>query len=119
MMENNWENFLKNLGEWRGSFTSISVEGKLLDSTSSILNLEGFENNQLVKLRLRRFGPGGYDEPPVSDYAQEYRFIGGQNVFFDTGAFSKRKMDLAIQFTPRSQESLASNYDVLLIIVGF
>ncbi|WP_228039196.1 DUF3598 family protein [Dolichospermum sp. LEGE 00240] len=23
-MTSNWENFLKNLGEWRGSFTKIS-----------------------------------------------------------------------------------------------
>ncbi|MFM7192861.1 MAG: DUF3598 family protein, partial [Microcystaceae cyanobacterium] len=22
-MENNWQNFLKNLGEWRGSFTRV------------------------------------------------------------------------------------------------
>ena len=95
MMENNWENFLKNLGEWRGSFTSVSVEGELLDSTPSILNLEGFDNNQLVKFRLRRFGPGGYEEPPTSDYTQEYRSIGGQNVFFDTGAFSKGSLQLA------------------------
>ena len=95
MMENNWANFLKNLGEWQGSFTSVSLEGELLNSTPSILNLEGLENNQLVKFRLRRFGPGGYSEPPVSDYAQEYRSIGRQNIFFETGAFSKGSLQLA------------------------
>lgn len=94
-MENNWQNFLKNLGEWQGSFTQISPEGELLDSTPSILSLEGLENNQLVRFRLRRFGPNGYTEPPVSDYSQEYRSLGRQIIFFETGAFSKGSLQLA------------------------
>jgi hypothetical protein len=67
----------------------------LLDSTPSILNLEGFENNQLVRFRLRRFSSGGYSEPPLSDYSQEYRPLGKQAVFFETGAFSKGSLQLA------------------------
>jgi hypothetical protein len=94
-MENNWANFLKNLGEWRGSFTQVSLDGELLNSTPSILNLEGLENNQLVRFRLRRFGAGGYSEPPVSDYEQEYRSLGRQIIFFETGAFSKGSLQLA------------------------
>jgi len=94
-MENNWENFLKNLGEWQGSFTSVALDGELLTSTPSILNLEGLENNQLVRFRLRRFGSGGYSEPPLSDYSQEYRSLGQQNIFFETGAFSKGTVQLA------------------------
>jgi hypothetical protein len=39
-MENNWANFLKNMGEWRGSFTQVSLDGELLGSTPSILSLE-------------------------------------------------------------------------------
>ena len=93
-MENNWESFLKNLGEWQGSFTSISLLGELLNSTPSILNLEGFENNQLVRFRLRRFGSSGYSEPPLSDYSQEYRSLGRQVIFFATGAFSKGSLQL-------------------------
>ena len=54
MIENNWKNFLKNLGEWQGSFTSVSLEGELLNSTPSILSLEGREDNKLVLFRLRR-----------------------------------------------------------------
>lgn len=94
-MENNWQNFLKNLGEWQGSFTSVSLEGELLNSTPSILTLEGLENNQLVHFRLRRFEPSGYTEPPVSDYSQEYRSLGRQIIFFETGAFSKGSLQLA------------------------
>lgn len=93
-MASKWENFLKNLGEWQGSFTSVSTEGELLDSTSSILNLEGLENNQLVRFRLRRFAPGGDNQPPLSDYVQEYRSLGKQ-IIFETGAFSKGSLQLA------------------------
>jgi hypothetical protein len=84
-MENNWENFLKNLGEWQGSFTQVSLDGELLSSTPSILSLEQLEE-RLVRLRLRRFGVGGYDEPPIADFAQEYSSLGRQIIFFDTGA---------------------------------
>ena len=94
-MENNWDNFLKNLGEWQGSFTNVSIEGEVLDSTSSILELVGFEDNKLVTLHLRRFPAGGYTEPPLSDILQEYRSLGKQAVFFDTGAFSKGSLQVA------------------------
>ncbi|HEY9751759.1 MAG TPA: DUF3598 family protein, partial [Coleofasciculaceae cyanobacterium] len=53
------------------------------------------ENNQLVRFRLRRYGSGGYSEPPLSDYSQEYRTVGSQNIFFETGAFSKGSLQLA------------------------
>ena len=88
-MNQKWENFLKNLGEWRGSFTHISPEGNILKSTPSILNLETFDNNQGVMLRLRRFGKEGYESEPTQDFKQEYRSLGRQIILFDTGAFSK------------------------------
>jgi hypothetical protein len=94
-MENNWENFLKNLGEWQGSFTNVSIEGELLESTTSILDLEGLEDNKLVTFRLRRFPAGGDGKPPISDTQQEYRSVGKQAVFFDTGAFSKGSLQVA------------------------
>ncbi|MGK7880852.1 MAG: DUF3598 family protein [Crocosphaera sp.] len=95
MAENNWQNFLKNLGEWRGSFTKISPQGDILDSTLSIISLEGLENNKLVKFRLRRFGGDSYDENPTQDYTQEYRSLGRQIIFFETGSFSKGSFQLA------------------------
>ena len=98
-MENNWNNFLKNLGEWRGSFTRVSLEGEILDSTPSILTLEGLEENQLVRFRLRRFAQDNYDSEPSQDYVQDYRSVGNQIIFFETGAFSKGPF----QFAPFSQ----------------
>ncbi len=94
-MNSNWHNFLQNLGEWQGSFTDVSVTGELQESTPSILSLAGSEDNQLVRFRIRRYGADGYDAAPVSDYEQEYRSIGRQNIFFDTGAFSKGTLQLA------------------------
>ena len=93
-MENNWGNFLKNLGEWVGSFTQVSIEGELLNSTPSILTLEGLEDNQLVRFRVRRFTTN-ISEQPIVDTIQEYRSLGRQAVFFDTGAFSKGSLQVA------------------------
>ena len=93
-MDSNWENFLKNLGEWVGSFTQISIDGAILNSTPSILTLEGLEANQLVRFRLRRFA-NNINEQPISDRVQDYRSLGKQAVFFDTGAFSKGSLQVA------------------------
>jgi Domain of unknown function (DUF3598) len=93
-MESNWANFLKNLGEWEGTFTQVSTDGKLLDSTPSILTLEGLEDNQLVRFRLRRFA-NNITEQPTADRSQEYTDLGRQAVFFDTGAFSKGSLQVA------------------------
>lgn len=94
-MSTKWENFLKNLGEWQGSFTQFSLEGDSLSSTKSIINLEGFDNNQVVRFRVRRFGNGDYDTPPTKDYQQEYRTLGRQILIFETGAFSKGSLLLS------------------------
>jgi hypothetical protein len=93
-MDSNWENFLKNLGEWVGTFTQVSTDGELLDSTPSILTLEGLEDNQLVRFRIRRFA-NNIGEQPTIDRVQEYRSLGRQAVFFDTGAFSKGSLQVA------------------------
>ncbi len=94
-MGEKWENFLKNLGEWRGSFTQFSLQGEQLSSTDSIINLESFDNDQAFTFRVRRFGDGGYNTPPIQDYQQEYRTLGRQILVFETGALSKGTLQLA------------------------
>ncbi|BAZ80685.1 DUF3598 family protein [Sphaerospermopsis kisseleviana CS-549] len=94
-MTSNWENFIKNIGEWRGSFTQISPQGEILKSTPSILNLEAIDNNQAVLFRLRRFDSNNYDSSPIQDYQQEYRSLAKENIFFNTGAFAKGTLQLA------------------------
>lgn len=94
-MDAKWENFLKNLGEWRGSFTQFSLNGDQLSSTNSIINLESFDSGQTVRFRVRRFGEGSYDTSPTQDYQQEYRTLGRQILVFETGAFSKGTLQVA------------------------
>jgi hypothetical protein len=101
-MANQWHNFLRNLGEWHGSFTSLNREGVVTDSTASILSLEDLApaaagagvEERLVRFRLRRFADG-LDQPPSRDVQQDYRSLGRQVVFFDTGSFAKGSLQVA------------------------
>ena len=94
-MARQWENFLRNLGEWRGSFTSISPQGELQESTASLLSLEELPGERLVRFRLRRYGPEGTAAPPTREMEQELRSLGRQVVFFASGAFAKGSLQLA------------------------
>jgi hypothetical protein len=94
-MASQWENFLRNLGEWRGSFTSISPQGEVQESTASLLSLEEEPGERLVRFRLRRYGPEGTDAPPTRELEQELRSLGRQVVFFASGAFAKGSLQLA------------------------
>ncbi|WP_347239901.1 DUF3598 family protein [Oscillatoria sp. FACHB-1406] len=85
MMSAQWENFLKNLGEWQGSFAAFSPEGELLGETPSVVSLIGSENNQKVSLTVRYLPP---DEPP-KEIALEYTQVAPKVLFFETGAFSQ------------------------------
>jgi Domain of unknown function (DUF3598) len=94
-MNSNWDNFLQNLGEWHGSFTTFSAAGETLSNIKSILNLVASEENKLVKFQVRRYGAEGYNSVPTTDFTEEYRTIGRQNIFFDTGAFSKGTIQIS------------------------
>jgi len=99
-MASHWQNFLANLGAWQGSFTSISPTGTVLKDTPSLLSLEAAEQNaegaiSMVRFRLQRFEGGDRSAPPSSDLCQEYRSLGRQVVFFDTGTFCKGSLQLA------------------------
>jgi hypothetical protein len=99
-MPSQWQNFLQNLGEWQGSFTGISPAGEILGSTASILTLETGEHDavgaaSMVRFRLRRFEAGDITASPSSDFSQEYRSLGRQVVFFETGSFCKGSLQLA------------------------
>jgi hypothetical protein len=94
-MGSQWENFLANLGEWRGSFTTLNADGEVGESTASILTLERGEEERLVHFRLRRFGPDDEGGVPSREVNQEYRSLGRQVVFFDSGSFSKGSLQVA------------------------
>ena len=94
-MRSQWECLLQNLGEWQGSFTCFSPQGKELEDTPSVLNLEEVNDHQTVRLTLRRFPLN----QPVNEQVLEFTYIGKEIMFFETGAFSQGSM----QWAPFSQ----------------
>jgi hypothetical protein len=104
-MTSQWQNFLRNLGEWRGSFTTITADGTLSESSPSVLTLKSDDNDQLVRFGLRRWpagiaiapggGPADGAGEPSYVVEQDYRSLGRQAVFFDSGAFNKGSLQVA------------------------
>jgi hypothetical protein len=94
-MASQWDNFLRNLGEWRGSFASLDANGAVLESTPSILTLERGEEERLVHFRLRRFADGDLNSEPSRDMTEDYRNLGRQVVFFDSGTFCKGRLQVS------------------------
>ena len=99
-MASQWQNFLLNLGAWQGSFTGISPTGAVLKDTPSLLTLEAGDRSgdgaiTMVRFGLQRFEGGDRGAAPSSDLSQEYRSLGRQVVFFDTGTFCKGSLQLA------------------------
>ena len=104
-MASKWDNFLCNLGEWRGSFTTVNAAGVLQPSSPSVLSLARGEGDGHVRFTLQRWspgtpvaaggGPGEGAGEPGRDIEQDYRSLGKQVVFFDSGAFNKGSMQVA------------------------
>ncbi|MGK7924703.1 MAG: DUF3598 family protein [Spirulina sp.] len=94
-MASQWENLLKNIGEWQGSFTKFSPEGTQLDDVPSVLILEGLQDNKTLRLTLNRFPK---DRPPY-ELKSEFSSISRSMLVFEDGAFSKGLM----QWSPVSE----------------
>jgi hypothetical protein len=104
-MASQWQNFLRNLGEWRGSFTTIAADGSLQESSPSVLTLESDDDDRLVRFGLRRWpagtpmasggGPGEGAGEPSRSSEQDYRLLGRQVVFFESGTFCKGGLQVA------------------------
>lgn len=90
-----WECLLKNLGEWQGSFTRVSLTGEIIEDTPTMVSLEGLENNTLIHQVVRRF----YPNQPPQDLVLDYRSLSRNILFFENGAFSQGSM----QWGPFSQ----------------
>ncbi len=104
-MASQWQNFQRNLGEWRGSFTTITPAGTVLESSPSVLTLESSDEGRLVRFGLRRWpegtaqalggGPGDGAGEPTRALQQDYRTLGRQVVFFASGSFCKGALQVA------------------------
>jgi Domain of unknown function (DUF3598) len=89
-MKSQWECVLENLGEWLGSFTTVTAEGESIDDIPSIINLEGIRDNTAVHLVLTRFyllpnSSERYPKQVVWDFSTP---PGIGAIYFETGAFS-------------------------------
>ncbi len=89
-MLSQWDCFLKNLGEWHGSFTRFSSEGEELEDTPSIVTLEGRQDNQAVHQVVRYLPPNKPPRDIVVDYSKND--LNCSILFFETGAFSQGSM---------------------------
>ena len=85
-MTSQWEALLKNLGEWRGSFTRISSRGELQEDTKSIVSLEGLNNNQTIRQIVNVGG---------NEKVLEYSSLGRGVLFCENGAFCQGSIQLA------------------------
>ncbi|MGL5795609.1 MAG: DUF3598 family protein [Waterburya sp.] len=83
-----WECFLKNLGEWHGSFTRFSAQGKEISDTPTLVTFEGLNNNQNVHQVVRYLPP----DEPSRDVVVDYDSLNRSILFFDNGAFSQGSM---------------------------
>ena len=93
-MLSQWDCFLKNLGEWQGSFTRFSPQGEQTSQTPTIVTLEGLNDNQNVHQVVRYMPPDEPSREVVLDYDSLSRSI----IFFENGAFSQGSM----QWSPYS-----------------
>lgn len=93
-MLSQWDCFLKNLGEWQGSFTRFSPQGEQTSQTPTIVTLEGLNDNQNVHQVVRYMPPNEPSREVVVDYDSLSRSI----IFFENGAFSQGSM----QWSPYS-----------------
>jgi Domain of unknown function (DUF3598) len=89
-MKSQWECVLENLGEWVGSFTTVTPQGALIEDIPSIINLTGIRDNQAIHLVLNRFYPlpnstERYAKELVWDFSTP---PGIGAIYFETGAFS-------------------------------
>ena len=69
-MASQWQNFLRNLGEWRGSFATLQATGALVSISPSILTMESEEEGRLVRFGLRRWPAASKFRDDCRGYAQ-------------------------------------------------
>ncbi len=93
-MLSKWDCFLKNLGEWHGSFTRFSPLGEETVDTPTLVTLEGLNDNTKVHQEVHYYPP---NEPP-RDVILDYESLNRSILFFENGAFSQGSM----QWSPYS-----------------
>jgi Domain of unknown function (DUF3598) len=107
-MKSQWECVLENLGEWVGSFTTVTPQGELIEDVPSIIKLSGIRDNQAIHLVLNRFYPlpnstEKYAKEVVWDFSTP---PGLGAIYFETGAFSSGALTVYLGAKTISEFSL-------------
>jgi hypothetical protein len=89
-MVSQWDYFLKNLGEWHGSFTRLSPEGKETEDTPTIVTLAGLNDNQNVHQVVKYLPLDAPSRDIIVDY--DRNSLNRSIIFFETGAFAQGSM---------------------------
>lgn len=87
-LSSQWHYFLKNLGEWHGSFTQFSPQGESIQDTPSVLSLVGSDRDRHIHLTLR-YLPGDRPASEMNlDFFENVK-LPNQLLFFEDGSFSQ------------------------------
>ena len=88
-MLSQWDCFLKNLGEWHGSFTRFSPQGEETEDTPSVVTLE--ETDSKGVHQVVRYLPV---DQPARDITVNYGYnqLNRSIFFFESGAFCQGSM---------------------------
>ncbi len=92
-----WENLLRHLGAWQGSFTRLSSQGEVEEDIPTLVTLEGLNDNQTVRQTIQYFSRETGEV--VLEKALEYSSLNRSVLFFEHGPFSQG----SIQFGPFSE----------------
>lgn len=82
-MPSQWDYFLKNLGEWRGSFAYLSPDGAREKEIPSVVTLAGENENQSVRLTVN------YPTESHRNVLWNFRAPETGMTLFENGAFSR------------------------------
>jgi hypothetical protein len=90
-MTNQWQSLLENVGEWQGSFTTFSPQGREVNNIQTTTILQAINSDQTMRQTVRRFP----ENQPIEEKVLEYSTLSRGILFFTSGAFSFGSMQLA------------------------
>ena len=100
-----WDSFLKNLGEWHGSFTRFSPQGEETEDTPTLVTLEGLNDNKHVHQVVRYLPP----DKPSRDVVVDYDSLNRSILFFENGAFCQGSMQWGPYSTFGAESGIIDN----------
>jgi hypothetical protein len=91
-----WDNLLRNLGDWQGSFTRLSPQGDVQEEIPTLVSLEGLNNNQTIRQTIQYFSAksGNTKRAVEQEKVLQYSSLNRGVLFFENGAFSQGSIQL-------------------------